>query len=415
MDRPKVLMIAPMRPAPTGNGLAMRICLFMEAIERFADLDVLVVPVAGEPVAPAPSPHVSTRFHTAAVRPSLALSLIRRMAPNERVRAFAALGRPSASELLPAEAKELVARIASHQAFDLVLVSRAYMLPLIDAIPGQVPILVDLDEDDHAAARTRAMIAIEHGKRASADWMMVEAATLDRLIAQYRSRVTTFFLSSDDDLASMRRRHAGLSAKVVVNAVSVPPNVRRRHDGRTLVFVGAFGYPPNVDGIKWFVDAVVPRLKAIDSRGFNLLLAGAHPPRGIADRTRHPRITTAANFPDVASIYARATVAIAPMRSGGGGRTKVIEAAAHGVSCITHVASANSTLVGAGWVAGNALAFASACAEALNQIPERVNRERLGRRLATARYNRQKVIGELSRTLASFAGDHVSASSHESS
>ena len=377
MERLKALMIAPMRPARSGNGLAMRICLFVEAIERFADLDVVIVPVAGEPLAPAPLFRVTTRFHIASVRASLALSLMSRMAPSERLRAFAAIGRPSMSELLSAEAEEIVARITSRSVFDFVLVSRAYMLPLIDAIPDRAPILVDLDEDDHASTCTRATIASEQGDRAAADWMMLEAAALDRLVGVYRPKVATFFLSSKNDYLSIRRRHAGLRAQVVVNAVVVPNVIPRRHNGRTIVFVGAFGYLPNVDGVGWFVNTVVPRLKAIDPRGFDLILAGAHPPRSILNRAHHPRLMIRQDFHSVSPLYAQATVAIAPMRAGGGGRTKIIEAAAHGVACVAHEASANSTLAGAGWIAGNAFEFASACAEALN--PETSPAEPRGR------------------------------------
>ena len=45
--RPRVLFIAPTLPALTGNGLAMRMGVFAEALARWADVDLAVVPVAG--------------------------------------------------------------------------------------------------------------------------------------------------------------------------------------------------------------------------------------------------------------------------------------------------------------------------------------------------------------------------------
>ncbi len=80
---------------------------------------------------------------------------------------------------------------------------------------------------------------------------------------------------------------------------------------------------------------------------------------------RHPRIEIVSNFESAAPLYARATIAIAPMRFGGGARTKIIEAAAHGVACVAHRASVNGRLADAGWAAGNAPDFATALRRSL--------------------------------------------------
>src|SRR3954469_2786857 len=45
--RPRVLFIAPTLPAIAGNGLAMRMGVFAEALARWGDVDLAAVPVAG--------------------------------------------------------------------------------------------------------------------------------------------------------------------------------------------------------------------------------------------------------------------------------------------------------------------------------------------------------------------------------
>jgi hypothetical protein len=44
----KSLVIAPVLPADSGNGLAMRAGMFVEALHQLGEVDVLVLPVAGD-------------------------------------------------------------------------------------------------------------------------------------------------------------------------------------------------------------------------------------------------------------------------------------------------------------------------------------------------------------------------------
>src|SRR5215213_3977424 len=50
--RPRALMLAPAVPDRTGNGLAMRLGMFLEALARVAEVDLVVPAIAGRPDAP---------------------------------------------------------------------------------------------------------------------------------------------------------------------------------------------------------------------------------------------------------------------------------------------------------------------------------------------------------------------------
>ena len=45
--KPGILLISPMVPAQTGNGLAMRCGMFLDALHQVGNVDLLVVPVSG--------------------------------------------------------------------------------------------------------------------------------------------------------------------------------------------------------------------------------------------------------------------------------------------------------------------------------------------------------------------------------
>ncbi|SFM05253.1 Glycosyl transferases group 1 [Methylorubrum salsuginis] len=398
--RPRVLLIAPIRPARSGNGLAMRVALFVEAAENFAELDVVVVPVAGATSAPLPPFRETTRLHEAPASPNRTLSLIGRIPVEARADALRAYGRPSLSGLLTAEAHHLVARLASTRSFDLVVVLRTYMLPLAEAVADTTALALDLDEDDLNSALSQSRIALAHGRSTRAAWLMADATAIDRMIALHEGRLAASFTSCEGDGTTLRRRHPGLRPIIVNNAVAIPRVPTRRHDGQTLLFVGAFGHLANVDGIAWFAESVVPRLHRRLPWGFRVIVAGNGPPPRVLQLNRHPRIEIVSNFESAAPLYARATIAIAPLRFGGGARTKIIEAAAHGVACVAHRASVNGKLADAGWAAGSAPDFATACAEALQDPEGRRAREASGRAIARTVYDRNAVIARLTRQLA---------------
>ena len=104
--RPRALFVAPMLPAAGGNGLAMRLGVFLEALATFADVDLAVIPVAGGTVARTPfldAFGARLAIHHLAPETGTQFRLLSRLAdPAARLDAFKAYGRPSlASGLSP--------------------------------------------------------------------------------------------------------------------------------------------------------------------------------------------------------------------------------------------------------------------------------------------------------------------------
>jgi GT2 family glycosyltransferase len=111
-------------------------------------------------------------------------------------------------------------------------------------------------------------------------------------------------------------------------------NLSDRPDRFRLLFVGGFNHSPNVDGLLWFMGEVWPLL-AQDDR-FHLTIVGSNPPPQIK-ALAEGRVAVTGQISDEAlqENYAAASVAIVPLRFGGGVKGKVIEAFAHGVPVVS--------------------------------------------------------------------------------
>ncbi len=94
-----------------------------------------------------------------------------------------------------------------------------------------------------------------------------------------------------------------------------------------LVFLGAMSYPPNVDAVAWFCDAIWPDVRARHP-ALKFMIVGRSPHRRIRALGRRPGIIVTGEVADVRPYIARASAVIVPVRSGGGTRLKILEAMA---------------------------------------------------------------------------------------
>jgi glycosyltransferase involved in cell wall biosynthesis len=110
-------------------------------------------------------------------------------------------------------------------------------------------------------------------------------------------------------------------------------------DGRpTLVFWGAYSRSENVDAAEFLVEEILPHLR-VSGCNAKVILAGANPPRSF--NSFDPANVMVTGFvADPGATLRSATIAVLPLRMGGGVKVKVLELLAAGVPVVT-------TLVGA--------------------------------------------------------------------
>jgi len=97
----------------------------------------------------------------------------------------------------------------------------------------------------------------------------------------------------------------------------------------TLVFTGAMDYRPNIDGIRWFVESVFPRIQ-VAVPGVELLIVGNKPTPEVVRLGRVRGVVVTGFVEDVREYLARASVCVVPLRVARGIQNKVLEAMAMG-------------------------------------------------------------------------------------
>jgi polysaccharide biosynthesis protein PslH len=318
----RLVVLTPIEPAPTGNGLSMRAELFRRSAPMNADVQALVVPVAGRlPRTSAADAAVLAHDPAAARRGAVALA----GDPVWRDR-LARVGSlpPAARVASPGLARAVLAHVGGRGPFALHVV-RAYLAPLGVAVAERLGALwktLDLDEDDAAFARSIGDID--------------GAAEYDRLLDVFGSLFDGLSAASPDEAAAIGERHE-LCIEYLPNAVWSPLRMlpARRRDRRkvpSLLFVGNLTYPPNLEAVDLLIEGVLPALRRRLGRRVHLTLVGHHD--GRLDRLRGADVDVTGFVPDVGPFYASADAVVAPLRSGAGTRIKLLEAFAYGVPVI---------------------------------------------------------------------------------
>lgn len=180
----------------------------------------------------------------------------------------------------------------------------------------------DLARQSHAASRG-ALRRLHH----AVNWRKILREELEA----WRTADGVAFTSADDD-ARARALLPGIRSAVVPNAVDVEQFAPRQGDpapdGQTLLFFGTMRYFPNLDGIRWFLAEIWPRLERSHPRA-RLKVVGPHPDPEVL-KHRGPRVEIAGLVDDLRPHLAEAAAVIVPLRVGGGTRFKILEAMAMG-------------------------------------------------------------------------------------
>ncbi len=122
---------------------------------------------------------------------------------------------------------------------------------------------------------------------------------------------------------------------ITVDTTEILP-VKRSDTSLNIFTMGTLHYPPNADGIRWFINEVFPLVQN-QVAGVTLTIVGKNPPPDFTDLQKgEPEIYTVPGYvPDLTPWFEKAAVFIVPVRIGGGMRVRILEAFARGMPVVT--------------------------------------------------------------------------------
>ena len=150
------------------------------------------------------------------------------------------------------------------------------------------------------------------------------------LDAMRKSDTTWVVSTTEVDL--IKSEVPGVDVQLVSN---VHDEARSPHGikGRTgLLFVGGFEHTPNIDGITWFCQEVLPLVWQKKS-SIRLHIVGSNPPAEILSLESN-RVWVHGFVPDLSPFYDTTRLAVAPLRYGAGVKGKVTQALARGLPVV---------------------------------------------------------------------------------
>lgn len=285
--------------------------------------------------------------------------------------------------------RRLVDRLASETHFDIAHADQLNMAQYAIRVPNARKIL-----DAHNALwllYKRLWETMEIGPQKwllSRDW---------RLLKKYESRICREFdavlaVSHEDGIALQEAAGQPLDITVIPIAVDtdeVTP-VARQPGANHILHIGTMYWPPNIDGVLWFIHQVYPHVRA--KRPNTIFdVVGARPHQEILGLARDGAgINVTGYVEDPTPYLEQAAVMVVPLRAGGGMRVKILNALAQGLPIVSTSLGCEGIAVTPGQdilVADNPEDFAEAVARVLND-PELAARLRSnGRRLMEQRYD----------------------------
>jgi len=238
-------------------------------------------------------------------------------------------------------------------------------------------------------AQGRRIAAIERWpwKRS---WRRVNAHWMARYEPAVAARFDGVISVSEADRDLLVQASPGLKVEIIPNGVDTRemPWLSEERRKRAIVFVGSLSYRPCIDAAQWLTREILPILRK-DLPDIEVWLVGNLPSREV-EALAAEKVFVAGPVTDVRPFYQRATVAVAPLRAGGGSRLKILEAMALGRAVVSTTTGAEGLDVHHGdhlLIADAAEAFARSIVRLFADDELRCKLTRQARRLVEDRYD----------------------------
>ncbi len=196
-----------------------------------------------------------------------------------------------------------------------------------------------------------------------------------RLLKKYEGQLcrefdTVLAVSQEDKIALEEAAGKSLDAIVIPIAVDTDEValVNRQPNANHILHIGTMYWPPNIDGILWFIREIYPHIRA-KRPDITFDVVGARPPQEILAYHGQDGINVTGYVDDPAPYYENCSAMVIPLRAGGGMRVKILNALAQGLPMVSTSLGAEGIAVQSGrdiLLADEPRAFAESTLQLLN-------------------------------------------------
>lgn len=320
----KLLFLTPQLPYPPRQGAALRnwglLCELASRHEvhllSFGKADALCPPgIASLTVVPLPQRTMGQRLR----------DLVLRVEPD------------MARRLWSETFKEALAELLARHAFDIVQVEAIELMPYALPYLGRERSPRWVYDAHNAETDLQRSVMLADWRRLrrwhAAAYSTLQVWKLGRYEAVHLPRFDLVVAVSETDQRLLRERGRieplllpnGIDTSQFTPDLMAPAPEMQDREGPALVFTGKMDFRPNVDGLLWFVDEILPR---IEYKGAppTLWAVGQSPHPSLERLRTHPQVVLTGWVDQIEPYLIGADLVVVPLRMGSGTRLKVLQA-----------------------------------------------------------------------------------------
>lgn len=227
---------------------------------------------------------------------------------------------------------ENLARAFAEESFDLVHCDHTQIAHAVLALRTP-PRLLNAHNVDSLLIRRLAEVERRPWMRAAIRWQAGKVRDAER---RTYPRFDGCLAMSEVDRAFLEQLPGAGPVWTVPNGVDTEafvPTDTAAEPG-LMAFSGAMDWLPNVDAVRFFVQTILPGIRA-QVPGARLLVVGRDPAPGLVERLAGAGVEFTGTVEDVRPFLARAELVVVPLRAGSGTRLKILEAWAMGKAVLS--------------------------------------------------------------------------------
>jgi len=252
-----------------------------------------------------------------------------------------ALTNPPELRFVSRRRMKAVAQVYRGIDFKVIHVHRLYMLPYANLFMNQAFLGIsqlDLDEIESLTRRSLSQLYLVNENKRMAHQLSYEANLYEEIERKFLTRFERIFVCSDVDRPAISNQYGCDQIEVVPNVYQVPRITQQKSPPPpfTFLFVGYFGYYPNLDGLIFLCEQILPMIRQNADTAFLIKVVGRGIPKKLAERfSTLSEIELFGSVRSVTSFYLASHAALVPIRAGGGTRIKVLEAFAYRIPVVS--------------------------------------------------------------------------------